>query len=532
MPPIARLFFEILLELFYQLNMNIEYVSHACLLIDTGDLKVATDPWFGAAYCDQWHVFPKPVNKDHLQNVDVILISHGHEDHLHEETLKTLPKSARVFYPYHFFGGAKEFIESMGFASVKEAVTYKRYKLSDKTAVTYIINSHDSLMVIEADGKVIVNVNDALHSYPQKVIDYYLNEITTKFPKIDVLFCGFGGASYFPNAMHLDGKDDMAVGLVREQLFAHNFCRVTEALKPQIAVPFAADFALLADDQRWINDCRFPRQKMRNYYQKHFASADYEPQICDMYSGDKLEFENGKFGLKAVSPYRAEMRDGGKLEHLIDEQYSAEVAELKSQTFVDEAHAAVLADAVRENVQHRSALYKPEKLEKVRFCLEVTDVRENRFYNIRFENSKAVVSRTEECEPDSLLTMRLSSKILEYSIASDWGADVISIGYGAEISITSRKAATVDLESVCMNLLACYPTALGTLKKAPFRTFEFMVTNPPRYTKSIKKLKKHNFGSENYDRKVWLLKTPEEIRAIYNLPELDQEFLPQAGVQT
>lgn len=508
--------------------MRIEYISHACLLIDTGDLKLATDPWFGAAYCDQWHVFPKPVNRDRLQSVDVILISHGHEDHLHEETLKTLPKRARVFYPYHFFGGAKEFIESMGFASVKEAVTFKRYKLSDKTAVTYIINSHDSLMVIETDGKVIVNVNDALHSYPQKVIDYYLKEITTNFPKIDVLFCGFGGASYFPNSMHLAGKDDMAVGLVREQLFAHNFCRVTQALKPQIAVPFAADFALLADDQRWINDCRFPRRKMPDYYQKYFASGGYEPEIYDMYSGDSLEFKSNRFELNQTSPYRAEMRAGGKLEHLIDEQYAPEVAALKNQTFVDEAHAATLLAAVRENVQHRSALYKSEKLEKVRFCLEVADVQENRFYNIWFENGTAVVSRSNECAPDSLLTMRLSSKILEYSIASDWGADVISIGYGADINITSRKAATVDLESVCMNLLACYPTALGTLKKAPLRTFEFMVTNPPRYTKSIKKLKKHNFGSENYDRKVWLLKTPAEIRALYGLPHLAQEFLPQS----
>ena len=35
--------------------MNIEYVCHACLLIDTGDVKIATDPWFaGPAYCGQW----------------------------------------------------------------------------------------------------------------------------------------------------------------------------------------------------------------------------------------------------------------------------------------------------------------------------------------------------------------------------------------------------------------------------------------------------------------------------------------------
>ena len=31
--------------------MKIEYIGHACLLIDTGKIKIATDPWFyGPAY--------------------------------------------------------------------------------------------------------------------------------------------------------------------------------------------------------------------------------------------------------------------------------------------------------------------------------------------------------------------------------------------------------------------------------------------------------------------------------------------------
>ena len=34
--------------------MKVEYVCHACLLIETADLKIVTDPWFnGAAYCNQ-----------------------------------------------------------------------------------------------------------------------------------------------------------------------------------------------------------------------------------------------------------------------------------------------------------------------------------------------------------------------------------------------------------------------------------------------------------------------------------------------
>lgn len=503
--------------------MKVEYICHACLLIETGELRIATDPWLGgAAYCGQWHLFPKPVNGEKLQNIDAILISHGHEDHLNEETLRTLPKEAKVFYPYSFFGGAKEYIESLGFTDVKECITFKKYKISVETSVTFIINSHDSLMVIESGGKVLVNANDALHSYPEKVIDFYLAEIKSKWKKIDYLFCGFGGASYFPNAMHLEGKDDWEISLVREQLFAHNFCRVVEGLKPEVAIPFAADFCLLDDEQRWINEARFPRHKMADYYRRHFSRDGYEPRIIDMYSGDVLD--SGE--LKPLSPYRREMRAGGELGHLIDEQYRSEIDQRKRQNFISEAETEKLTEDVRANLAKRMTLFSQEKLKRLKFSVHLTDVLENKFFNISFAGGKPVIKRTGKADDESLLTMKMNSERLRYSIGSDWGADVVSIGYGAEITISGSKAAEVDLESICMNLLACYPT-MADLKKAPFRTVQFLLLNPPRFTTSIRKLKKFNQESENYDRKTWLLKDADEIRQKYKLPDLEVEFQPQ-----
>lgn len=501
--------------------MKIEYVSHACLFIETEDLRIATDPWLkDATYCEQWYLFPKPINAELVKSADVILISHGHEDHLHEATLKNLPKEKRVFYPYSFFGGAKEYVESLGFEDVKECVTFKKYKISDETDVTFIINSHDSLMVIESGGEVLINVNDALHTSPEKIIDFYIEQIKECWQKIDYVFCGFGGASYFPNAMHLAGKDDYAIAIAREQLFAHNFCRVVNGLKPKIAVPFAADFALLSDNQRWINDARFPRNKMADYYRKHFAESGYEPKIFDMYSGDTLE--DGE--LKPLSPYRAEMKNG-ELNHLIDGQYAAEIAGKREQNFIDEAEAEKLIGEIRQNVEKRITLFSDEKLRKLKFSLRLTDVLENNFYNIAFENEAVKIERAAQADENSLLTMTLSSAVLRYSIGSDWGADVVSIGYGAEIQISDKRAAEVDLESVCMNLLACYPT-IKDLKKTPLRTMKFLLLNPPRFTTSIRKLKKFNQESENYDRKTWLLKDAAEIRLRYDLPNLDDEFLP------
>lgn len=501
--------------------MKIEYISHACLLIETEDLKIVTDPWFGEpTYCEKWYVFPKPVRTDFVAETDAILISHGHEDHLNEATLKLFPKTARVFYPYSFFGGAKEYIESMGFENVAEAVAYRTYKVSEKTFVTYLLNSHDSIMIIESGGEVLVNANDALHSYPKKVIDFYVEAINERWKNIDYLFCGFGGASYFPNTMHVAGKDDYEISLVREQLFAHNFCRVVAGLKPKIAVPFAADFALLSENQKWINEARFPRNKMSDYYRKHFKTESCEPKICDMYSGDVIEDKE----LKPTSPYRKQMRNGS-LAHLVEEQYAGEIVESQKQSYVSESEAENLIEEIRQNVEKRMVFYDAETLDKLKFSVLVKDIEENNFYNIAFRRGKPQVWRDDKAQKDSILTMELTSKILRYSIGSDWGADVISVGYGAEIYISREKVTDVELESICMNLLACYPTALGDLKKSPLRAIKFLLANPPKYTRSIRKLKDYNNESENYDRQVWLRKNAGEIRKSYNLPELEKEFL-------
>src|SRR5205823_2432260 len=151
-------------------------------------------------------VFPKPVNTQILAQADVVALSHGHEDHFHEASLRLLPKTARVLYPYSWYGGATQFLHDLGFEEVVEAAAQKTYKLSSDTSVTYIVNGLDSIVVIESRDKVFVNINDALHSYPPKIQDLFIHALKQRWPRIHTVFCGFGGASYFPNTIHCPGK--------------------------------------------------------------------------------------------------------------------------------------------------------------------------------------------------------------------------------------------------------------------------------------------------------------------------------------
>ncbi|HVS83644.1 MAG TPA: MBL fold metallo-hydrolase [Pyrinomonadaceae bacterium] len=499
--------------------MRVEYICHACLLIDTGDVRLVTDPWFkGPAYSEQWYVFPQPVDTHMVASVDAIIISHAHEDHFHPRTLRHLPKSARVFYPYSWFGGTKEFLESLGFEHVSEAVNFRKYRLTKKTSVTYLAQGHDNIVVIESDGKVLVNANDALHSESDETIDFYLEVLRHEWPQIDMLFCGFGGASYFPNMLHVDGKDDYEVGVVREQLFAHNFCRIVAGLRPRVAVPFAADFALLAPAARWINDVRFPRRKMKSYYQEYFARDACEQKIYDMYPGDVLEDSS----LQPASPYRQRMKNG-ELNHLIDEQYAEEIERKKTPRFLAEGEAAQLGEKVREFISSRAGLFDAATLRTLKFCLRVSDVGDDNCYNVSFKENQAQLRRTAKPDEACVLVVEVPSGILRYSIKYEWGGDALSIGYGADMHLRDREVAAANLDQVCFGLLTRHPTRKGYIKENPRRVFNYIIRQPP--IRAWKSWAKSRLGNVNYDRSIWLLRNAEEIRKILGLPKVGEAGL-------
>ena len=158
--------------------MKIEYISHSCIFVDTGDARIVIDPWFnGSAYCNQWQLFPKPYDTSILNTADHIMISHGHEDHLHPQSLSHLPKNAKVYYPYLWKAGIHDFLNELGFYDVNEALSYKEYSITPATKITFLTTSMDTIMVIESNGKVLVDLNDALNSHHENVVRLFLAEI-------------------------------------------------------------------------------------------------------------------------------------------------------------------------------------------------------------------------------------------------------------------------------------------------------------------------------------------------------------------
>lgn len=497
--------------------MNIEYVCHACLSINTGDIRIVTDPWFsGPAYCDQWFVFPKPVRTDVLREVDVLAISHGHEDHLHAESLQSLPRSAKVLYPFYWYGGVRDFLQSMGYRDVCELYNFKTCRLTPKTSITFVSNHLDSVMIIESHGRVLVNVNDALHSAHPNVIDIFLTAIRRRWPKIDTVFCGFGGASYFPNTVHAPGKNDLEIGKLREHLFVHNFCRIVNGLEPRVAVPFAADFVLLDPGKMWINTTRFPREQIAAYYDEHFG-GNGTPQILTMYPGDVLIGDS----LQPRSPYRKQLRNGG-LTHLIAEQYTPEIEARKRTVPIPEDSADALSKEIARNVRERSYLIRRDVLSKLRFCVRVTDVQRDNCYNIHFHRGKPIVDRAAASMADCPVLVETSSQILRYSFSSTWGGDALVIGYGCDIYYTRAEDIEHQLDSVILKLLTKRPSMKHhMLRNEPLRAAKYFSYNQTMQKRLVHYLRKSGMEHAIYDPKLWLRRTKCEICQVCDMPLLD-----------
>jgi hypothetical protein len=387
--------------------------------------------------------------------------------------MQKLPKSARVFYPYTWYGGTAEYVKGMGFTDVAEARHLRTYHLTADTSVTYAVNRMDSVMIIESRGEVFVNINDALHSAPPAVVDPYLRELKRLWPRINTVFCGFGGASYFPNTTHCPGKNDVEIGAAREQLFARNFCHIVKELEPEVAVPFAADFALLHPRQRWINDVRFPRLRLPEYFGQLYPGNHSRPRVLPMFSGDVL---NGNV-LEPVSPYRNLFQEGNH-SRLLEEQYNQEMAQAEMPQYVGEPDARAFEVEMLQNLKLRARLFHDSVLAKIRFTVKASDVSENPYFNIFFRQGQPVVERSKERCAGSLLEFESTSRILRHSFASDWGGDALTIGYGCEIQVFEQETITSNLDTICVRLLTRHPSARRPEKIEPVRWMHHLLQGP------------------------------------------------------
>lgn len=499
--------------------MRLEYISHSCFVIHSRGRQIVFDPWItGSAYQEQWHLYPQPLSIDSVTSADVILISHGHEDHLHGASLKLINKRAKVYFPFQWRKGIVGYLQHLGFSEITEAVSFRTYQVED-IHITYLGYSLESIVVVECEGKVIVNINDALNSNHETAANFLMKKIKTKWPKIDYLLSGWSGAGYFPNKVKYRGKNDIEVGKIREQYFADNFCKFTKFLQPRFAIPFAPGFVLLANENRWINHVKFPRQMVQEYYSGHFE-GNRAIQFPIFYPGDIIDQDE----FHAVSS----LHNKGD-EHLydnIDEIFRDEIANVN---YVHEFPLSQMDELCRNLtywLNRNKVLYSGEVILDSVFSISLTDVSDNVFINVRPEEKQIVATWSHARHNDDRLIITTKASLLSLNLDKPWGGDLLSIGYGAQVEVFEERSLEKNLDIVCMRLISRFPMFHEDFKSHAGRIIKYYLGNPALTNLWIyQKLKLRPYVNKYpfNERDHWITYSKCDLCKVCKMPDLEFE---------
>lgn len=267
--------------------MKVTVVGHASILIEAKGVRVLSDPWWrGPCFGAQWWQYPEPfLEAIRERHPDYVYVSHGHHDHFHPTTLKSLSRNATVLVAAGL--GLAAPLRGMGFA-VMELPDRQEVELAPGLSVRIVrTDGDDSLMVLSDGIETCVNINDALHSSPRPIQAKFAAMLRAWYPRLDYVFCGYGVASHFPNCYLIPGKDRERTAANRQRHFNRAWATIVNDLSPRFGFPFAADLVFLEDDLFWSNEPTHNAERPTEAFRQMYG--DTSPIVLDIAPGFTIE---------------------------------------------------------------------------------------------------------------------------------------------------------------------------------------------------------------------------------------------------
>lgn len=197
--------------------LNLTYIGHASLLIEMNGIRLLTDPilrpWV-------WHLRRQSavIDRSWHQQIDAVLISHAHWDHLDVPSLKVLDRQTRLIMPH----GLAVILRRHGFHHIEEMVIGQTLNLGPVTIeATYAHHNGNQLFSGTAADSLGFVIHGQQTIYFAGDTDLF-SDMANLVDKLDVALLPVWGWGPTLGNGHLD---------------PHRAAQALQLLRPRVAIP-------------------------------------------------------------------------------------------------------------------------------------------------------------------------------------------------------------------------------------------------------------------------------------------------------
>ncbi|MEM7654886.1 MAG: MBL fold metallo-hydrolase, partial [Bacteroidota bacterium] len=213
--------------------LRVHFLNHASVLIDLGEVRLLTDPWYwGDCFLGGWGLkYENPKVWELAATATHLWVSHFHADHFHPPTLKRLlevnPDLIALGNDSYNFQ-LDQALKGLGFAHVIPFQERKAYALTPEIKLTrYPTTGIDNALWIESPQGTILNYNDC--NLPPLSRTW----LGKRLGNIDLLLTNFNHAG---KLLTFPPKSAESVKKSLREAFSHNY----ESFAVKHIFPFAS----------------------------------------------------------------------------------------------------------------------------------------------------------------------------------------------------------------------------------------------------------------------------------------------------
>lgn len=218
--------------------MKCRYLGHAGWIFKDDNVTVLCDPWFNpdGAFYGGWFQFP---NNEHLaievlkENIQVLYLSHRHSDHFDPWFLSKLNKDILVIIPDFKDKRLANDVKRLGFKNIKEMKETDSFSIKNTTLSIVPDEGYldrDSFLLIETDGKKVLNLNDCHLPF---------DELKEKAGDIDILLMQTSGAIWWPYVYEYEKEKMSHYGSMKRKSTIERSIKYITKLNPKLVIPNA-----------------------------------------------------------------------------------------------------------------------------------------------------------------------------------------------------------------------------------------------------------------------------------------------------